>query len=337
MRWKFITAFACVITLTALSCGGDKRKAVVVAAPFGPLAYPLVYMAENHDTAVFPEPIELKIWKNPDQLRAMIAGEQADFFAVPTNVAAVFHNKGVDFRLTAVSVWSVLWVVSSDSTKTTLDDFTGEEIVMPFRGDMPHIVFANLARQRGLNPDADFSLRFVNTPQDAVQQLLMGRADHAVLCEPDISILFHASEVRGNAGTPSREFLRAVDLQEEWDAVYHTGEEIPIGGIAITGATAENPRLIEKFLGEYARAIDWCENHPTETGRLTTRFFEGVEPEPIEEAMGHVRQKFVAARDARQSVETFFTVLREGNPATIGGSLPGDGFYWDNTGKTNQP
>ena len=329
MRKKSFTIIVLLAGIFFLSCAREKSDRIVVSAPFGPLVYPLVYMVENQEYFSFDGQIELKIWKNPDQLRAMVAGGQADFFAVPTNVAAVFHNKGAGVTLINVSVWSVLWIVSNDSTKKTLSDFKGEKIVMPFRGDMPHIVFSNLAKERGLDPENDFTLFFVNTPQDAVQQLMTGRAGHAVLCEPDISILLYKSHsLNDSDGMPPR-FFRSVDLQKEWGKVYHTGEELPIGGTAITTRTALRPELIAVFQKEYARAIEWCINHPEETAELVARRFEGVQPEPIAEAMKHVSQKFVTAGDARPALETFFSVLYEGNPASIGGAMPGDGFYWE--------
>ncbi|MCD6307912.1 MAG: ABC transporter substrate-binding protein, partial [Candidatus Latescibacteria bacterium] len=189
------------LLLLAASCSMRDREAIVLSAPFGPLAYPFIYMAEHQDSAAYGRRFELKIWNNPDQLRAMVAGGQADFFALPTNVAAIFHNKGVDLRLVNVSVWSVFWMVSTDSTKTTLASFRGEKIVVPFRGDMPHIIFENLARHEGLDPAMDMRLRFAGTPQEVVQQLLTGAADHAVLAEPDISILMYRSrEMGGNSG-----------------------------------------------------------------------------------------------------------------------------------------
>jgi len=315
----------CLLALcTLFSCSGGKIDRIVLSAPFGPLAYPFVHMAENN-----PGTYELRIWKNPDQLRAMVAGGQADVVALPTNVAAVFHNKGAGIALLDVSVWSVLWIVTADSARTSLDDFRGAKIVMPFRGDMPHIVFATIARARGLNPERDVALQFVATPQDAVQQLITGRVDNAVLAEPDLSILIHrAQSVQVNTAE-RRRFHRAVDLQKEWARVFNTGERIPIGGTAVTEAALARPGFARSFSGEYSRAVSWCVEHPEDTARMVSRYFESVPAGAIVESMKHVRQESVAAVDARGELETFFGVLYKANPAAVGGKLPGDGFYLD--------
>lgn len=315
--------FAVLLSLFTASCGKQAEETIVLAAPFGPLAYPFVSMAKQEG----PHHYELKIWKNPDQLRAMIAGNQADFFALPTNVAAVLSNKGADVSLLNVSIWSVLWIVSTDSTKHALADFRGEELIMPFRGDMPHIIFTTIAREQGIDPENDFNLRYVGTPQDAVQQLLLGRANHAVLCEPDLSILmFRAKEQAEKTGEAVR-FHRVVDLQDEWDMVFHSGRAIPIGGVAITGKIAGNRDLLDMFSGDYNKAVEWCVNHPAETGTLVASYFEGVPAEPVAEAVRHVDQHVESAKDARDRLGKFFDVLLKANPASVGGALPGDTFY----------
>ena len=328
MKKKLFIYMVCLTSVSLTSCTRHDGDGIVVSAPFGPLVYPLVSMVERSYPSSFPGSIELSIWNNPDQLRAMIAGRQADFFAVPTNVAALFYNRGVDVKLINVSVWGVLWVVSSDSTKKELRDFGGEEIVMPFKGDMPHIVFNTLVRKRGLNPEKDFIMHFVSTPQDAVQQLIMGHAHHAVLAEPDVSILLYKSRLLRTDGEQSTIFYRAIDLQKEWGSVYHTGDGIPIGGIAIHASTAAQPEVVAMFQREYAKAVEWCTTHPEETAALVAHHFEDIPTEPIVESMKHVNQKCVTAWTARKALEDFFSVLYDGNPASIGDTIPGDGFYW---------
>jgi len=313
--------------LMCLSCARERGGKTVLTAPFGPLAYPFTYMAES-----MPAKYEFRVWMNPDQLRAMITGKQADFFALPTNVAAVFRNKGADLMLLGVSLWRVMWIVSSDSTKRTLQALRGEEIVVPFRGDMPHIVFADIAVNRGLDPGKDFVLRFVNTPQDAVQQLITGRAGNAVLAEPDLSILMYKTGTSGGGTNGPHRFFRVIDIQEEWDGIHGAGAEIPFGGVAVSASAAVDTDFIRGFQRDYARAVEWCVLHPEETAELVTRRFDWVRKEPIVEAMKHIELKFVSAADAREAVETFFSVLLEGNPKTIGGRLPDDGFYWNGGG-----
>ncbi len=309
------------VLLVSASCGGRDHDSVVLTAPFGPLVYPFLRM----EAVDGPVDYEVVVWNDPDQLKALIAGGQADFFGLPSNVAAIFHNKGAGLSLAAVSVWKVLWIVTSDSTKTSLADFKGESIVMPFRGDMPHIVFEEVARERGFDPEHDFDLRFVTTPQDASRLLLTGGADHALLAEPDLSMLLKKA-ASGEAGE-GRLFYRAIDLQDEWAALKGGGNELPIGAVAVTEGTQAKTAVTPAFCRDYEAALEWCSAHPAETAAMVAARFPGVEAAGVEDAMHHVVMRYETASEARKSLETFFSAILAANPARIGGKLPGDSFY----------
>lgn len=64
-------------------------------------------------------------------------------------MAANLYNRGVPLQLLNVSVWGMLALVSRTPGRHTLADFKGEEIAMPFRADMPDILFQLLARAQG--------------------------------------------------------------------------------------------------------------------------------------------------------------------------------------------
>lgn len=50
-------------------------------------------------------------------------------------------------RLLNVSACAALWMVSRNPQARTLADLKGQEVAMPYRADMPDIVFGVLARQ----------------------------------------------------------------------------------------------------------------------------------------------------------------------------------------------
>ncbi len=162
-----------IALLGAHISAAEPLEKLTVSGPMAVVTYPLLAMVDNGKFAQIAKEVEVKIWQNPDQLRALIVGNGADFIAVPTNVAAMFYNKGINLQLLNVSVWGILHMVSRDQNLKTLADFKGKEIAMPFKGDMPDIVFSELARQQGLDPDKDFVIRHVSTPMDAVQLLTL--------------------------------------------------------------------------------------------------------------------------------------------------------------------
>jgi len=323
-----------VLLLAAVSCGDDGARTITVATPFGPLAYPLVYMKAHSPLA---GRLRLAVWKSPDQLRAMIGGGQADYYALPVNVAALYHTKDEDIVLADVSIWGVLWVVSTDSTKRRIEDFRSEMVMTPFRGNVPNLVFARLAREAGMEIGRDITLTYAKTPFDAIQQLLTGHVENAVLSEPECSILLHRAESLRADDPAIPVFYRAVDLQETWGRLFDTAPEIPLGGLAASRETLADRSLTMPFLDEYRRATEWCAAHPEETGALVARYFEGIDAEPVAEAARHIRQHSADAVSARPAVEAFLSLFLESDPESVGGDLPGDSFYFDSREQSRTP
>ncbi len=315
-----------VVTLiTALFLGASfaKPTKVVLAAPFAPVSYPLIKMVKDQSLSAQGVKLEIVFWKTPDQLKALIGGKQAQFFAVPSNVAATFYNKSVPVKLINISIWRAIWLVSRDPGRTTLPEFKGEKIVMPFRGNMPHIVFMAIARKYGLDPERDFELSYVPHPLDAVQQLIMGNANSALLIDPAVSL----------ATLKSPGLKRAVDIQEEWGKVFNTPPEIPYAGIMAAPQVLHDEELIDHFAQAYREATDWCMAHPAETASLVVEFIPQLNEKAVESAMRNVLLRADDSQSIRPRLEQFFSILLDFKPELIGGKLPEDGFYYRSSGR----
>ncbi len=329
MNNRFYGIF-CILLI--LSCAGRNVSAVplekiTIAGPMAVVTYPMLAMLENGKFHQIAKKVEVRIWQNPDQLRAMILGNEADFLAVPTNVAAMFYNKGIKLRLLNVSVWGILHMVSRDDNLKTLADFKGKEIAMPFKGDMPDIVFSEIARRQGLDPERDFKIRYVSNPMDAVQLLILRRVDHALLAEPAVSMVLYKTKNHKLLKYIAPDLFRSVDLQKEWGEVFQTDGDIPQAGIAALKTVNGNKEILEIFQKEYRAAIDWCLANPEETGRIVEKYIKGLKAAPIATALGATNLKFKTAAESKEKLIHFFSVLSDSEPKKIGGKLPDDSFY----------
>jgi NitT/TauT family transport system substrate-binding protein len=117
-----------------------KLEKIIISGPMANVSHPIFRMMETGALDDIANNVVFKLWKNPDQLKAMIINKEVDFVAVPTNVAAILYNKKQPVKLLNVSVWGILEILSRDSSIKTLEDLKGKELVLPWRGDMPDIV-----------------------------------------------------------------------------------------------------------------------------------------------------------------------------------------------------
>jgi NitT/TauT family transport system substrate-binding protein len=326
IRKSFIVLLALFCASFNMSYANEKLDKITLAGPFAAVSDPLIRMINIGALDDIAKKTEFKIWKNPDQMRALALKGGVDFIATPTNVAANLYNRGADIRLLNVSIWGVLWMVSRDNSLKTIADFKGKEIAMPFRADMPDIIFATLAEESGLDPKEDFTIRYVSNPLDAMQLLIMRRVDHALLAEPAVSMA-----LRKTKSFPLKiiapDLYRSVNLQQEWGNLLKREARIPQAGMAVINNKLSK-KVIQRFREEYKKATQWCIENPDEAGKMVADRIDLLTPEAVSDSIKVSQFKDVSAKEARTELEYFFNILHAKTPAVIGGKLPDDGFYY---------
>ncbi len=304
-----------------------KRAKLVLAGPPASVSNALTRIVDSGALAAWADQVQFTPWTTPDQLRALTLDGAADFIATPSNVAANLYNRGVPLTLLNIGTWGNLWMVSRSPDKKTLADFKGEEIAMPFRSDMPDILFQLLAEKQGLSPQRDFRLRYVATPLEAMQQLVMRQVDHALLAEPAVSMALRKTQsFPGNLVAPT--LHRSVDLQKEWGRVLQRPPLIPQAGIAALGEARNDPALLAAFQTAYADAQQWCASQPEACGQSMAKHSGGLLlPEAVADGIRAAPKHLASARQARAELEFFYGLLLQRQPALVGGKLPDAAFY----------
>ena len=328
IKIKFFNPFEQDVTITHQSSennGTEKLKKLVFAGPFASVSHPLIHMVNSGALSDVAEKVEFRLWRDPDQLRAMVLNGEVDFIAVPTNVAANLYNKKVKIQLLNVSVWGILGMLSNDENMKTLKDFKGKEIVVPFRSDMPDIVMKELMKAQGFDIEKDFKLIYVSNPIDAMQMLIMGRADHALLAEPAISMaLRKTGSFPLKAISPT--LFRSANLENEWATTFKTDNKLPEAGMAVLGNV--DAKIIKRFNEEYTKALNWYKANPKEAGIETADALPMLDADALTDSINHVNLESVSAVESREKLESFLKVMMKSEPKLIGGKIPDDGFYF---------
>lgn len=328
-RRRFVQALACAACTgvpPAVRAQPQRRARLVLAGPLASVSSPLMRIVETGALRDAADSVEFVAWKDPDQLRLLALEGRADFVAMPTNVAANLHNRGVKLQLLDVTTWGVLWMVSRTPDLATLADFKGQEVLMPFRGDMPDIVFQLLASKQGLDAQRDFRLRYVASLLEAMQLLVMRRADHALLAEPAVSTALRKTR-SFPLGVVAPQLHRSVDLQREWGRVLNRPPRIPQAGVCVAGAALGDAALVARFRSAYAEAARWCTADADACGRAVAQRIEMLDAQGVADAIRAGNDRMVPARDARPELEFFFEQLRARDAGLVGGRLPADAFY----------
>ncbi|QFR49980.1 ABC transporter substrate-binding protein [Sulfurimonas lithotrophica] len=321
---KFLTLL--FLFASILIHANEKKDKIVIAGPFASVSHPVLHMIERDALKDVAKEVEFRLWKNPDELRALAIKGDVDFLAVPTNTGAILNNKGIDIKLLNVSVWGILGMISRDNSLKSLKDYKGKTIAVPFRADMPDIVMTELMKRQGLDPQKDFKLQYVSSPIDAMQMLILRRVDHALLAEPAISIALRKTK-SFPVSVIAPDLYRSVDLQKEWAEVFNTNSDIPQAGMAVMGRMKDE-HIINRFMEEYDKSLEWYKTHPKEAGILVVKTLDMLSEEGLADSIPHVNLKSVKAAKAKEKLEFFFNILKDGDPKAIGNKLPSDNYYY---------
>lgn len=317
---KIFLVLVCVANLFAAQL--DK---LVIAGPVATVSHPFFKIIESGALSDVAKKVEFRLWKNPDELRAILLKKEAHFVAIPTNVAANLYNKKVDIKLISVPIWGILEIVTRDKNIKTIADLKGKEIVVPFHADMPDIVLQVLIKKSNLDPKKDFKISYAATPPDAMQMLIMRRADNVLLAEPAISMA-----MRKTGSFPLKliapELFRGVDMQKEWGRVFNDKAKIPTAGVAVVGGV--DPLVVKRFNEEYAKALQWYKSNIKDAGKLVAKNIDMFKPEAISDSISHVKLESKSAQESKKQLEEFFRELMSIDPKVIGSKLPDDGFYY---------
>lgn len=302
----------------------EKLEKLAIQAPAGvSITAPLYKMIEDNTLANVAEETEFLTWNTPDEMRSRISSGQVNVSAVPTYVGANLYNKGVDIQIVNTLIWGVLYLIGPDGETVTWENLKGKTIHVPFKGDMPDLVFKYLLTKNGIDIDKDVTIEYTSTPQEVVQLLAAGRASYAILPEHTASLSLAKAKKEGVM------LQKSMSLQDEWAEATGKPARIPQAGIVVsTKLIEEYPNVVEELQTKIAESIQFLKDEPEAAGELIAKYQDGLEPMFIQNLLPSLNIEFVSAQDAKEELQFFFTELATLSPDIIGGKLPDEGFYY---------
>ncbi|MCY1400522.1 hypothetical protein D9M71_156130 [compost metagenome] len=301
----------------------EAKEAVLrLAGPAAVVSFPLLHMIESGALKDQAERVEFRLWQNPDQLRVLLAKDEVDYSAAPVNLPALMAGRGQPVKLLNVSVWGIIWLVSRDPSVKSFADLAGKELVLPFQRDLPAVLVDELLRSHGLQAGRDLTLRPVRDGQDAQALLLAGRADHALLVEPAVSLLLWRNKQQ--KGAP---LFRVPSLESAWKQAFAQQPELPQAGLMSSARRADESELSRVVVSAYADSARWCSAFPDDCAELVHRNLPHLPVAAIAESIRVTRLESRTASETRQQLEALFRLIAERHPQSIGGAMPAAGFY----------
>ncbi len=311
-------AASTLLATPAISKGLDQL--VIYGPPAGP-SIALAHLVQSGALKDHASKVKFKVWRTPDQLRAGVLSGKMTITGTPSYVAANLFNKGVDVHMANIVTWGLLYLMSREGKVNSIADLKGKTIVMPYKNDMPDLVFRAMAAKAGLKPGRDFKLQYTGTPPQAMKMLIAGKAKMAVLPEPAAT----GAQMMGIKN--GVKITRALDLQKEWGRTIGGSSKIPQAGMMVSGKLVnERPELITAFNKAMVASGRWTRSNPATAGSIGATYL-GLKAPIIERSVPFCNIDVRSGKQSRGELERFFNVLKSMSPAIIGGRLPASKFY----------
>ena len=255
-----------------------------------------------------------------DEVSAGFTSGDLDIALVPANIASILYNKTEGkVQVIDVNTLGVLYIVTADESIAGVADLKGKTIYSTGKGQTPEYVLNYLLEANGISQD-DVTVDFKSEATEVVSVLAQDESAIGILPQPFAT-----------AACKQNENLKEVcDLTREWDK---TGKGTLVTGVTIAKKDYidANPEVIEEFLDEHEDSIEFAEEDTAKTAELVAAAGI-VEKAPIAEAaIPKCNLKYLDGEEMKTALGGYLEVLMEQNPESIGGSLPGDDFYYTET------
>ncbi|HDR89427.1 MAG TPA: ABC transporter substrate-binding protein [Bacteroidetes bacterium] len=319
MKKQLLTG--CVVSLLLLSGCMQKYEdtgILRIATLKGPSAIsmaPLIRNSRNDST------VHYLLFDEPLRVRALMLREEVDIAVLPSTTGALLYNRGVPYRIVAVPVWGNLYMLGPSGEQWSWKKAAEKRIFLMARGMTPDILFRYLAVRNGVDPERDLNLDYsYPTHTDLAQALAAGKATYGVMGEPYVSMILEK-----NPGLD-----RILDLNTAWEGMWEDNLAMPQTAILVHNGFAEAyPERLEKFLEEYARAIEWINAFPEAAGYLSDSLGIMKGPETVARSIPWSNIRFRRAGEVKHALVDYYRIFYEFDPRILGEKMPDESFIYE--------
>ncbi len=290
-------------------------RPVRLGALRGPTAMGMVRLMQDAETGASAGRYEFQISGAADELVPLLIKGELDAAALPANLAATLAAKA-GLQVAAVNTLGVLYVVATGPGIGSFEDLRGKTVLSTGKGTTPEYVLGYLMEQNGIGPD-EITVEYKSEAAEVLAALGQGEGDAAVLPQPYVAAAQQKLSVRV-----------VLDLTEEWEKA-SPDSALVTGVLAVRREFAQQyPEALRQLLAEYEQSVGWVAANPAEAAPLIESY--GITPSAAiaEQALPACNIVWLSGAEMKQKLSGYLAVLYGQDPASVGGSLPGDDFYY---------
>ena len=291
---------------------------VRVASLKGPTSIGLVNLMEDAKAGSTANDYTFDIVGTPDEVVQKVVNGDVDIALIPANVASVLYNK-TDGKVQAIDIntLSTLSLVSANSQVKDFTDLAGKTVYLTGKGASPQYVVEYLLSQAGISDSV--TLEYKSEAPEAVAALAQDPTAAAVLPQPFATAAL--SKVEGATAV--------ANLGDVWKQYAPQGSQL-VTGVTIVSADflATHPEAVQTFIKEQDASVKSVLADPDKAAPLVVSYGIVDNEAVAAKAIPSCGLACVTGQDMKSALEGYLSVLFEANPASVGGGMPTEDFYW---------
>lgn len=289
---------------------------IKVVALKGPTAMGLTKLMDDNEKNGFEYDFEIKA--APDEISPMAAQGTADIFCVPANLAAVLCNKTEGkLKAIAINTLGVLYICEKGETVTSIADLKGKTIYSAGKGSTPEYALNFILSSNGIDPENDVTIEWKSEHAECLAAMLAGENCVAMLPQPFVT----TAQAKNDA------VRVAIDLNDAWDDLGVDSTLITGAAIVRTEFAEKHPEAVATFLEKYAQSVEYVNTNIDDAAALIEKY-DIVPAAVAKKAIPNCHIVCITGSEMKEKLSGYLKVLFDTDPASVGGKLPEDTFYY---------
>ena len=317
---RLAIGFLAFLLAFSFAASAEEKTTVRLGGLKGPTSMGMVKLLDEAEKGNAENDYEFVMAGSADELTPRFLRGELDILAVPANLCSILYNKtGGQARFLAINTLGVIYVLEKGGeTVKTVEDLKGKTIFATGKGTTPEYALTFLLQSHGLDIQKDVNMEWKSEATETVAVLRAFKNAVAMIPQPYATVA--QSQVEG---------LRvALDLTKEWEALDVDSAFVTAGFIVRDAFAKEHPEAVERFLRDAEASARFANEFPQETALLVEKY--GIVKAAVaEKALPYCNIVFIGGEEMKTAAQGYLGVLYEQNPASVGGALPGEDFYYE--------
>ena len=295
----------------------------------GPTGVGAVKMMSDAEAGTTLNDYEVTIAAENTEIAGKLTNGDIDIACIASNVAANLYNKTEGgIQALCLSTLGVLYILERgekgfEPTVASMADLKGKTIYANGQGANPEYVLDYLLTANGVNPDTDVEIVWKATGPEVMAAMVTGDARYAMLPMPVAA----AAQIQAKQ-TEDREVKSVLSLTEEWNKVTEDSVLTMTTVVVRTEFAKEHPEVVANFMQDYAASIEFVNANVEEAAALVEQYGIVAKAAIAKAAIPACNLVFIDGEAMQKQITGYYEVLYNANPASIGGKVPDDGFYY---------